>query len=103
MISYHDRAAGEMIFAVTAAIVATSEECQLPPSGRGRGRVMLYDDAEAAAPTTPTEASDSSVDAIEDPAYNVYVEVTMRRGINGEQLGRTVVYNVTRGKKSAMR
>ena len=82
--------------------------------GRGCGRFALYEDAEAVAPTTRTEADDSSADANrepdmvepqrprrrwrhQDPAHNVYIEVTMRRVVNGEQLGRTGVYNVTRG------
>ena len=63
-----------------------------------------HTEADKAAPTTPTEADDSSTDAASDPSSEVLVEVTevlvevtLRRAISGDQLGRTVIYNVTRG------
>ena len=63
--------------------------------GMGASRLALHAEADKAAPTTPTEASDSSVES--DPSSEVLVEVTLRRAISGDQLGRTVIYNVTRG------
>ena len=59
--------------------------------------LALHAEADKAAPATPTEADDSSTDVASDPSSEVHVEVTLRRAISGDQLGTTVIYNVTRG------
>ena len=62
-----------------------------------RMALALHAEADKAAPATPTEADDSSTDVASDPSSEVHVEVTLRRAISGDQLGPTVIYNVTRG------